>query len=342
MTELREALEDAYIEEPDESTQPEETGQETSQEETPAVPEVPAATGEDTGAGAGDPKPAEPAPADGTPAAASDDGPKPPIDWNPELRESWKDLPAGVRDKIAKREADIAQAMQGTAEARRTHQDISQLAQTYGSVMAAEGVQDPMQAIQGLFQTATQLRMGSPQQKAEKIADMIMHYGVDIQALDNLLVGNPATDPQVNQMEQMIDQRMGPVNQMMNNLAGMQQNTNVQQQQSVRQEVDQFATTAEFMQDVRVDMADIMDMATKRGQNLTLQQAYDKACQLHPGVSKVIAQRAEQQQLAAAGQNMQAKRSAASSITGKGQSNPTQGVMTMADQLNAAWDAHAG
>ena len=38
------------------------------------------------------------------------------------------------------------------------------------------------------------------------------------------------------------------------------------------------------------DYADLMDMAASRGQNMTLQQAYDKSIQLHPEITQVISE----------------------------------------------------
>jgi predicted phage tail protein len=276
-------------------------------------------------------------------------GDKPPVGWGPELREQWTGLPDGVKQQVHAREQHMAQAMQGTAQARQIAQDFQGMSQKYGSVMAAEGVNNPMQMVDTLFQTVSELRMGSPAQKAQKMAQLIQHYGIDISTLDDSLAtvvsGQPA--PQQQQMDpnvqHMIDQRMQPMNQMMNQLAGMQQNKQRQDQQQAHQEVDQFAANAEFLNDVRHDVADLIDMATRQGRDMPLQEAYDKACAMNPAIANVLAERAQQQNLVNAGKRMNSKKMAASSLApGNAGGNQTQAPRTMSDALNAAWDDQLG
>jgi predicted phage tail protein len=283
------------------------------------------------------------------PAASVDDADNPPIGWGPELREQWAGLPDGVKKQVQAREQHMAQAMQGTAQARQTAQDFQGMSQKYGSVMAAEGVQNPMQMVDTMFQTVAELRMGTPAQKAQKIAQLIQNYGIDIGTLDDHLssqvAGQPAPaqqamDPNV---QHMIDQRMQPMNQVLNQLAGMQQNKQRQEQQQAHQEVDQFAQRAEFLNDVRHDVADLIDMATRQGRDMPLQEAYDKACAMNPQIAQVLEQRAQQQNLANAGQKISNKIKAAYSLApGNAGGNSRNVPDTMIGQLNAAWDEQLG
>ena len=312
-------------------------------------------TSADAGAGGGDL--GSDGQADGEPAAGAGEtgaeavgsGGKPPLDWSPELREEWAGLPAGVKTQIANREAQMAQAMQGTAQARQVAQDFSGIANKYGSVMAAEGIQNPLQMVDTLLSTVSELRMGSPQQKAQKMAQLIQHYGIDISSLDDSLasvVGGqpPSAQPQMDpNLQHMLDQRMAPVNQMMQQLAGMQQQKYQQGQQAAVQEVDQFAQQAEFLNDVRHDVADLIDLATKQGRDMPLQEAYDKACAMNPQIAAVLAQRAQQQSIADAGRNVSSKKRAASSLApGNRGGNSSPMPDDMLGQLNAAWDEQIG
>ena len=283
------------------------------------------------------------------PAPGEAEGGKPPLDWSPELREEWGGLSAGVKTQIAHREAQMAQAMQGTAQARQIANDFGNIGQKYGSVMAAEGFTNPMQAVDTMLQTVTELRMGSPAQKASRIAELIQNYGIDIKTLDDSLAaqlgGQPA--PAQQQMDpnmmHMIDQRMQPVNQMMQQLAGMQQQKQQQGNMAAQQEVQAFAQNAEFLDDVRHDVADLIDLATKHGREMPLQEAYDKACAMNPQISNVLAQRAQQQSLATAGQNVASKKMAASSLApGNRGANTSPVPDTILGQLNAAWDEQIG
>jgi predicted phage tail protein len=342
---LRSSIESAFDGDSGESEG--ETGEGSSEaaggdvSETASVDEKP--SGEDEGDAAGGDEKAKPADASAGNVASTD---KPPVGWGPELREQWSGLPDGVKQQVHAREQHMARAMQGTAQARQTAHDFQGMSQKYGSVMAAEGVNNPMQMVDTMFQTVAELRMGSPAQKAAKIAQLIQSYGVDIATLDDSLSaqvsGQPAPQQQQQMdpnMQHMIDQRMQPVNQMMQQLAGMQQNKQRQDQRQAHQEVDKFAQSAEFLNDVRHDVADLIDMATKQGRDMPLQEAYDKACAMNPAIANVLAERAQQQNLANAGQRISSKKMAASSLApGNSGGNSTQAPRTMTDALNAAWD----
>ncbi|MDB4312063.1 hypothetical protein N9937_01405 [bacterium] len=334
MSELREALDEAYSEDESETV------------DTEVATEEPA----DVGEAVESPEPvdeeaeSEPVAEDSVPEPEGksepvQEGPKAPVDWSPELRETWGDLPAPVRDKILDRERHMAQAMQGTAQARQAHQQLGQLQNQYGAVIAAEGASNPIQAAAGLLQTATELRLGTPQQKATKLAELVKHFGVDVGMLDSALVGET---PETSQFEQLLDQRLAPVNQMMSQLGQLQQNSNQQSSQQVQAEMAEFSKGAEFLQDVRMDMADLIEMATNRGQEMTLQSAYDKACMLNPQIQGVLNQRKEAQSLIQSQQSLASKKNAASSLAPRGAEKSSKGPADLHGFLSQAWDDLAG
>ena len=272
---------------------------------------------------------------------------KPPLDWSPELREEWAGLPAGVKTQIANREAQMSQAMQGTAQARRVAQEFTGVANQYGSVMAAEGVQNPVEMFDATMRVVSELRMGTTQQKANRIASMVSAYGVDIQALDDALAGTISGEPQAQggnpDLEAMLDKRMQPVNDMMQQLAGMQQQKQQASAYEAQNEVNTFAQSAEFLNDVRHDVADLIDLATKQGREMPLQEAYDKACAMNPQIANVLAQRAQQQSIADAGRNVSSKRMAAASLRpGNIGANSQSKPATLYDSISAAWDDQIG
>ena len=311
-----------------------EAAEETAEQETPVE-----ATTDDGGEGRVAEGEADPVEA----KAPIKDEIKPPVGYSPESREEWKNVPQAVKAQIHKREQDIAKAMEGTAVARRSHQQLGALANTYGSVLAAEGVQHPMQAVENLFKTVAELRMGSPAQKAQKMAQLIEHYGVDIGALDTALTGQTPVDPQSSQFEQLLDQRMAPINQVMEQLTQLQAGKQQQTQQAAMQEVETFKQTAEFLDDVRNDMADLIDMAANRGYDMSMQEAYDKACALNPQISAIMKQRADAAALVGNSNSIAAKRSASSSISGSPNSAGSMNRDTsIRGLMSRAWDEAAG
>jgi hypothetical protein len=285
----------------------------------------------------------EQAAADDTPAEGSEDI-KAPVGWTPAAREGWNDLPAAIKQQVAKREGEITQALEDGKANRKTGERFSQVTSQFASVLAAEGAQDPVTGVHELMKVVATLQSGSPQQKAEKIAGFISHYGVPIDALDNLLAGNtaaPVNDP----MRQMLDDRLKPVDNLLQRMDHAERQRNYDANQKAIQEVTTFKADPlhEFYTDVQGDMADMVEMAEKRGYVMPLQEAYDKACALHPEISNVQAGRAEKTRLLGSANNIEQKRAAASSIAGP-QGGPTgaAGDLSLHQQITDAWDSQVG
>lgn len=335
---LREELTEAFDE--DEEQQPEPIKE---NEPEPAPEPESAPSGEDEPApegGDGEPAPEEspePAPEDPEPAAAAKED-KAPVNWTPAARESWKELPDAVKAQINKREGDINKALTSSAASRKTGDNFNQLANKYATVIAAEGIQDPIRGFEMVLQTMATLRMGSQAQKAAKMVEFIKAYNVDINTLDSALVGKAPNAPAgANaELEQMINQRLAPVQEYLDQVKG---NEAAQQQQvldGAAANVHTFGADAknEFYNDVRMDMADIMDLATNQGKAITLQEAYDKACMLSPEISVVLSARKSAGSIAG-------KRKAASSISGKrsGLASHIPAGQSMRDTIAALMDA---
>jgi hypothetical protein len=238
----------------------------------------------------------------------------PPVDWSPTVKEKWAELPEDVRGAIVERERHVNQVLQDTTNERHLASQFVQTAEPYRAMMAAEGVDHPIQAFQGLLATTAKLAMGSPQQKAQQIAGLIKHYGVDITTLDHQLAGLPLPEGG-QQAAPAPDPRLDYV------FNRMQQAEQFQSQavnQEAHTSVEQFAADAknEFYPTVRHTMADILDMKASRGETCSLNDAYTMACAMHPEIASVLAARtvsgaAQDQQGMMAG-----KKAAAGSISG--------------------------
>jgi hypothetical protein len=143
-----------------------------------------------------------------------------------------------------------------------------------------------------LLQTAATLQGGSSVQKAQTIAGLIKDFGVDIQALDGILAGQAPTQtsPQA-QIDELVNQRLqqhlAPVQQFMGTLQQQLAQRQQMTQQEVNQELSDFSQV-EFFNDLRLDMADIMEMKGKRGESVTLKQAYDLALEMNPQIKQIV------------------------------------------------------
>jgi hypothetical protein len=274
---------------------------------------------------------------------ASGDSIKAPIDWGPKEREDWSKIPRHLQEKVMAREKELGTMLQTTAEARQTHKDFSQLTQQYGSALSGVMGNTPMETVSNLFSTVANLRMGSPIQKAQIVADMIETFGVDINTLDSAIVGAaPSQATQQNsEVERMLTERLAPFEQMMGQQNAYQQQQADQRTQMANTEVQQFSTKAEFLGDVRHDMADLIEMAGARGQKMTMEEAYSKACAINPQISSVMAERAKRTALTSGNNSIAAKRAAASSVNGRQiGGGGGGGNLSMHDTIAAAWDSH--
>lgn len=249
-------------------------------------------------------------------------GERAPASWRPEVREHWAQLPDTVRSEIARRESEVARTLQETSEARKTAEAVMRTIAPYEAFIKAEN-SSPLQAIDNLMSTAARLRTGTAPELATMVAGIVQQFGVGrfgnafIDQLDSALAGQtPKVDPQQAAIDQVINQRLAPLQSMFQQFQSAQQ----QQQQLVAQqaqsEVEQFLGKAEFGNDVREDMADLLEAAQRRGQSMTLQQAYDKACMLNDSVAKVMQQRRMAQGAQVQTQAAQRARSAAVSVSG--------------------------
>ena len=267
-------------------------------------------------------------------AAAVIEGDQPPVGLPPEAREVWKDTPPAMQAAITKREGEFAAGIQKYAENAQRAQQMDQAFAPYQQLFAMNGGAPKM--MPGLLQVASALQMGSPQQKAQTVANIIKQFGVDVRQLDGAIVGDAPTPEmqQENQFGQLLDQKLAPIQNFMGQFQQSQQQQATQAQEEIATEVETFSRDPknEFYSDVKLDMADLMDMANNRGQNMSLAEAYEKACKMHPQISQIMETRANQQLV-------NEKRTAASSIGGApGGGGPTGEPSSVRAAIEEAWD----
>ncbi len=272
---------------------------------------------------------------------ASNDSIKAPIDWSPKEREAWSKIPRNLQEKVMAREKQMGEMMQSTSEARKTHEAFGKLTQQYGAVLSGIEGNNPIEQAGNLFNTVANLRMGSPIQKAQIIADMINDFGVDINTLDSAIVGQapPAEQQESDRIDQLVAERMKPFEAMMGQQNAYKEQQATQVQEAANTEIKAFADNAEFINDVRHDMADFLEMADKRGQQMTVQEAYDKACMLKPEIQTVLNERKQRAALTASNNTIASKKNAASSVNGRQVGGGGgSSAASMRDTIANAWD----
>lgn len=290
---------------------------------------------------------------DATPAAAVQATPEtppevqiPPIlmaSMRPAAREHWASLPPQVQQEIVRREEQVQHILQESAGSRQFASRFNQMIQPYQAAIQVETGGDVMKAVQGLMDTATRLRFGTPAEKAQLVANLVKSYGVDVMALDGALAGVPipqgspqGMDP--NYVNQAVQQALAPI------MQAAEQNRRNQEQAIVNEvstELSQFAQKAEFFQDVRMIMADMMEISERNGIPMTLQDAYDRSCMLHPEIKDIMLARRQAATAQTLTKNAQRSRSAAMSVRGAAPvGRPDAEPETTEDAVRAAMEAH--
>lgn len=295
-----------------------------------------------------------PKPGDSAPTPV---GFKPPESWKQQIRdEHWKKLPVQVQAEVLRRERQVEATLRGAAEFRRTSEQLNGLVNNFRDVFQSENV-PPLQTMANLLNISRTLKSAPPPQRAQMMAQVIQSYGVDLTLLDQALAfhvrntqqgGQGGVNPnQMGAFQQMLDQRLAPITQA---FAQQQQNAFLQQQQAqqvVMSEVETFAADPknEYFDLLREEVADILEMGAKRGQKITLQEAYTRAMLANNDLAPLVSrQRVEEEAARLSAPAAQAARTAGLSVTGapSGATPVASAPTTIRGSIEAAIDKLQG
>jgi hypothetical protein len=276
-------------------------------------------------------------------AAAVDDDADYPVAWKKDYRPHWKTVPKEVREEIARREQAMMNGMRATEAARRTQHELDRIVAPYMDHIKAEN-STPMVAVENMLKTAHALRTATTQDKARLIAGLVQRFGVDIGMLDSELASHLSPDGKSRTaLSEMVQQEMQPVRQFMSSMQQQRQMAEQQATQRVAQDMGEFAKSHQHFDTLRIEMADLIEVADRQGQSLTLQDAYDRALWANP---QTRSEAMRQKQLEVAKQQNEqaeaAKRKAASVAGAPVQSGAQGNSDTVRDAIESAWNRHAG
>lgn len=215
---------------------------------------------------------------------------KPPQSWTPAAREEWSKVPDALKAQISKREGEMHAVFEERKELRHVNDNVGKLFAPFASMFQAQGT-DPWQGTHNVLNLAAQLQGGSPTQKAQVTLQLIKDFGVDIALLDDLMVGKQSTTPQADELAVMRTQ-LAQTQQWQQQQQRQQQQQYQQQQQVTDTEVSAFVESHEFAPDLRLQMADFMDMAEKGAEGkISMDVAYERALASRPDLQSLITNR---------------------------------------------------
>jgi hypothetical protein len=243
---------------------------------------------------------------------------KPPQSWRAAQKAQWTALPLDVRTEVMRREKEITRTLGETANARSFANQFAAAVQPFQARIQAAGI-NPLQAVNELLRADWTLSTAPPTQRAQFMAKLIKDYGVDVRELDAALAGKPGADPVSATVEQLVNQRLAPMQQWIAQQEQLRIQGEQQQNGQISQTIEQMAEDPKYphFEDLREEMADIIDLSAKRGVYLSLDSAYSRAVAMNPEVSKQVAtqQATEAAKTAAAQKNAAAQKALGASVS---------------------------
>lgn len=255
---------------------------------------------------------------------------KAPQSWSPAAREDYEKLPKAVQDEVTRREFEFRKLLHETTEHRNGYQMFQRVVGPYEGLIRARGA-EPMAVVDSAVRAYVGLHTSPPQVQAQMVANMVKGLGIPIDALDQALVGAIGQAPQQPQQPQFDPVRF------------KQELKEEFEQERLGSEVASWSQGKEYIEEVRATMQALLLAAAQRGQSMTLDQAYERACRADPEISDVLERRKAKEAAEAKAQNAAKVRNAASSITPHPAAQMNgEGPKGMRDYLEAAIEVHSG
>jgi len=259
-----------------------------------------------------------------TPAPKLEKSDHAPASWKGDAKKVWDGLPQQVKQEVARRERDTLKVLQENAQQRGQIEPLVKVIQANQDIMHSQYKGDPVAALTNMMNVDRQLTTGTPQSKAEFVAHIIKHFNINILALDAALSGTAMPQPvaQQSQIDQIVNQKLAPFMTQLQRQQEAEKQAAAQKYQAAVQTVESMATDPAYpyFDDVRDEMADIIEMGAKKELYISLPDAYSKAVRLNDSTFSAVqaaGNTAQTTQTAlAAHQQAQRAKGAAVSISG--------------------------
>lgn len=198
--------------------------------------------------------------------------PEPPKTWRKEATEHWAALPEAARAEILKREEDMFRGLEGYKQLAGLGKSVQEVLTPFEGQLRAQNI-DPVGYVGQLLAFDAALAQGSPEQKLDLLLRVGQAYGLDVRAA--LGVETPYVDPQVAELQK----QLSTVQSQLSTQARAQE---VAARQKAEATLDAFLAKpeAKYFSEVHPQLLRVLQVEP----NLSLEEAYSKACRLNDGV----------------------------------------------------------
>jgi hypothetical protein len=259
------------------------------------------------------------------------DIPKPPNSWRPAVREQWAKLPPEVRQEVLKRERETEVALSQSANARKFLQEFQNVVQPFEHLIRAQN-STPLAAVDNMMRTAAALQTGTPAQKAALVAQIIQNYGIDLETLGAVLQNQPVKDS----VNPNLQRELAPIYEFMNEIRNIRKTNEERISQRAQAAIEEIANEP-FFEDLREDIADLLEFNARRGKSITLKEAYQQAIKLNPEISQIIEQRNKASSMGASQSDLAKSAAAAKSVAGAPRTTIDGKPKSRREAIEQAW-----
>jgi hypothetical protein len=242
---------------------------------------------------------------------------RPPASWKKDYHEVWAKADPKMQEYAWQREEQMRAGVEPLLSKAQFADAMQEAISPYMTTIQGLGL-TPDKAVAALMEADHKLRNSDPQTRMQYFAQLAQSYGINLGAMQGQQGQMPqqAVDPTVWALQNELNKVRGEV-------MGWKQQQEMMENQSLLNEINQFSLKAEYFEDVRPTMIQLLQSGVAQ----TLEDAYDKAIRLDPNLFEQMtkAQQAEVAAKQAKEQNRAAKAARAAAVSVR---SATPGVNT--------------
>ncbi len=213
---------------------------------------------------------------------------KPPASWKKEYHDYWHKADPKLREYAWQREEQMKRGVEPLLSKAQFADAMNEALEPYMATIRGLGM-TPDKAVAALAQADHTLRTSAPEQKMQYFLQLAQSYGINLgqMAPQQGQQGAAQYDPMVYQLQNELNAMRGEV-------MGWKQQQEMQQNQQLLTEINDFSLKAEHFEDARPTMIQLLQSGVAE----TLDDAYEKAIRLDSELFERV-QSASQAQVAA-------------------------------------------
>lgn len=212
---------------------------------------------------------------------------KPPASWKKDYHDVWMKADPRLREYAWQREEQMKKGVEPLLSKAQFADSMNAALEPYMNTIRGLGL-TPDKAVAALAQADYTLRTAPPEQKMQYLMQLAQSYGVNLGQMPQAAPAQAGNfDPTVYQLQNELNAVRGEV-------MGWKQQQEMVQNQQLLNEINEFSTKAEYFEDARPTMIQLLQSGVAE----TLEEAYEKAIRLDSSLFERM-QSAQQAQIAA-------------------------------------------